>query len=326
MKKYLILAISTLIGSSFTYKTILKNLTVSVLITDTFKANSQNYGVAGNAIDNSWSLYETNSPTNVYGNRYNLWWVDKNSVHYRNKQFFYDTLYLKNHPMYGHDIKMTWVDVSTGEMFISKMDSVISKMSPLITPSWTNVIGSPALIPTNRQLTINGTSFDLSTNRTWSLTTTSVGESGNLYYTDVRSRNAVSLTTTGTSGAASYNSSTGIINVPQYATSVVAGNEITIAGSAPSFTVSKTKRQLTLTGTTNASGIVTFTWAAFSATPNIQMLPSYPSGNKETSIFNAAPTTTGCSFLVQLRADVLGLLPSYSAVNAREVKILVTEE
>jgi len=36
-------------------------------------------------------------------------------------------------------------------------------------------------------------------------------------YTDALARGAISLTTTGTSGAATYNSTTGVINVPQYA-------------------------------------------------------------------------------------------------------------
>lgn len=38
----------------------------------------------------------------------------------------------------------------------------------------------------------------------------------NLYFTNARARLAISLTTTGTSGAATYNSSTGVLNIPQY--------------------------------------------------------------------------------------------------------------
>jgi hypothetical protein len=38
----------------------------------------------------------------------------------------------------------------------------------------------------------------------------------NLYYTNARARAAVSLTTTGVSGAATYNSSTGVFNIPNY--------------------------------------------------------------------------------------------------------------
>lgn len=46
------------------------------------------------------------------------------------------------------------------------------------------------------------------------LNTTAVAEGTNLYYTDARARAAISLTTTGTSGAATY--SGGVLNIPQY--------------------------------------------------------------------------------------------------------------
>jgi len=46
--------------------------------------------------------------------------------------------------------------------------------------------------------------------------TTDIAEGTNKYYTDARSRAALSLTTTGTSGAATYSSSTGVLNIPQY--------------------------------------------------------------------------------------------------------------
>lgn len=50
--------------------------------------------------------------------------------------------------------------------------------------------------------------------KTWqSLNTSSVLESTNLYFTNSRARSAISLTTTG-SGAASYNSGTGVLNIP----------------------------------------------------------------------------------------------------------------
>lgn len=47
-------------------------------------------------------------------------------------------------------------------------------------------------------------------------TTTNIAEGTNLYYTDARARGAISLTTTGTSGAATYNSTTGVLNIPNY--------------------------------------------------------------------------------------------------------------
>lgn len=54
-------------------------------------------------------------------------------------------------------------------------------------------------------------------------TTTQVTEGTNLYYTDGRARGAISLTTTGTSGAATYNNATGAFNIPNYSLSGLGG-------------------------------------------------------------------------------------------------------
>jgi hypothetical protein len=48
----------------------------------------------------------------------------------------------------------------------------------------------------------------------------------NLYYTNARARAAVSLTTTGVSGVATYNSSTGVFNIPNYQGLVPSGGTI----------------------------------------------------------------------------------------------------
>ena len=95
-------------------------------------------------------------------------------------------------------------------------------------------------VPTARTLTINGVTYDLSANRSWTVTgtglvtsvfgrignvvatggdytTTLVTEGTNLYFTNARARLAISLTTTGTSGIATYNNATGVLNIPDYA-------------------------------------------------------------------------------------------------------------
>jgi hypothetical protein len=54
-------------------------------------------------------------------------------------------------------------------------------------------------------------------------------------YTDADARAAISLTTTGTSGAATYNNSTGVLNIPQYASgggTNILVNEINLGSSA----------------------------------------------------------------------------------------------
>jgi len=63
------------------------------------------------------------------------------------------------------------------------------------------------------------------------LTTNNIGESGtNYYWTSTRSRSAMGLTTSGSSGAATYDNTTGIYNIPQYSLSGLGG--VAIADTA----------------------------------------------------------------------------------------------
>lgn len=53
--------------------------------------------------------------------------------------------------------------------------------------------------------------------KTWQVLSTSVVPEGtNAYFTNARARAAISITTTGSSGAATYNPSTGVLNIPNY--------------------------------------------------------------------------------------------------------------
>jgi predicted heme/steroid binding protein len=128
-------------------------------------------------------------------------------------------------------------------------------------------------VPQTRTITINGTAYDLSADRSWTIasgvtsfntrtgaitaasgdyTTAQVTESGNLYYTDTRVRAAISLTTTGTSGAATYDSATGIFNIPQYQGGVTSFNTRT---GAITLSSSDVTTALTYTPVTNARTI-----------------------------------------------------------------------
>ena len=68
------------------------------------------------------------------------------------------------------------------------------------------------------------------------LTTSDVAEGTRLYYTDARARLALSLTTTGSSGAATYNNTSGVFNIPNYTLSGLGGvpttRTLTINGTA----------------------------------------------------------------------------------------------
>jgi hypothetical protein len=55
------------------------------------------------------------------------------------------------------------------------------------------------------------------------LTTSNISEGTNLYFTNSRARQAISLTTTGNSGASTYDNGTGVLNVPQYTLSGLGG-------------------------------------------------------------------------------------------------------
>ena len=68
------------------------------------------------------------------------------------------------------------------------------------------------------------------------LTTTNIAEGTNLYYLDSRARSAISLTTTGNSGASTYDNTTGAFNIPNYTLSGLGGvpstRQLTINGTA----------------------------------------------------------------------------------------------
>ena len=85
-----------------------------------------------------------------------------------------------------------------------------------------------------------------------SLVTTDIPEGTNLYFTPLRARQAISLTTTGTSGAATYNDSTGVLNIPQYQGGVTSFNTRTGAITLTSLDVTNA---LTYTPVTNARTI-----------------------------------------------------------------------
>lgn len=75
------------------------------------------------------------------------------------------------------------------------------------------------------------------------LTTSNISEGTNLYYLDSRARAAISLTTTGNSGAATYSNISGILNIPQYTLAGLGGvpdtRTLTINGTAYDLSVNR---------------------------------------------------------------------------------------
>jgi hypothetical protein len=105
-----------------------------------------------------------------------------------------------------------------------------------ITASWTDINTDAVSSVFGRTGAVVATSGDYNTDQV-------TEGSSNLYFTNARSRSSITLTTTGTSGVATYNSTTGALNIPNYtytlptaSTSVlggvkVDGTTITINGS-----------------------------------------------------------------------------------------------
>lgn len=122
------------------------------------------------------------------------------------------------------------------------------------------------------------------------LNTTAVVEATNLYYTDARARLAIGLTVTGTSGAATYSSLTGTLNVPTYSLAGLGGvpttRTLSINGTSfdlsanRSWTVGTVTSVAALTlGTTGAD--VSSTVATGTTTPVITLnIPTASAGSR----------------------------------------------
>lgn len=124
------------------------------------------------------------------------------------------------------------VTLTMGTATADQVDITIA--STLTTIAWGSVTGTPTTLSgygiTDAQsfITAGTTAQYYRGDKSWqTLNTAAVAESTNLYYTDARARAAVSVTTTGVSGVATYNSSTGVVNVPDYGSRSIA----TISGN-----------------------------------------------------------------------------------------------
>jgi len=107
--------------------------------------------------------------------------------------------------------------------------------------------------PLTRTITVNGLTQDLSANRSWQVGNVSTDQtySNPSWLTTLAATKitglstvattGVSLTTTGTSGAATYNSTTGILNVPNYAVSAPTFNPAPARTLNTNYTISSTK-------------------------------------------------------------------------------------
>jgi hypothetical protein len=156
------------------------------------------------------------------------------------------------------------------------------------------------------------------------LTTSNISEGTNLYFTDGRARTAISLTTSGNSGASAYNNGTGVLNVPQYSLAGLGGvpttRTLTINGTAFDLSADRTWSVGTVTsvatsgpitgGTITGTGTIGITQASSSSNGFLSSIDWNTFNGKQNTI---TLTTTGTSGAATLVGATLNI-PQYQSV------------
>jgi hypothetical protein len=168
---------------------------------------------------------------------------------------------------------------------------------------WTKVAGSTTNISEGTNLYYTAARFN---SAFAGKTTTDLTEGTNLYFTNARARGAISLTTSGTSGAATYNSSTGVLNIPNYAdtdTGITSLNGLTaltqtfaVGTSGTDFGISSSTSthtfNLPTASATNRGALSSADWTTFNNKQNALTNPITGTGTT-----NYLPKFTGSTSL-----------------------------
>ena len=155
------------------------------------------------------------------------------------------------------------------------------------------------------------------------LTTTDIAEGTNLYYTNLRARSAISLTTTGNSGASSYSNLTGILNVPNYTLAGLGGvpltRELTINGTTFDLSANRSWSVGTVTsiattgpltgGTITGSGTIGITQSGASSDGYLSSTDWNTFNNKQNALTNPV-TGTGTIFTLPMWSGATSLADS----------------
>jgi hypothetical protein len=143
------------------------------------------------------------------------------------------------------------------------------------------------------------------------LTTSNISEGTNLYFTNSRARQAISLTTTGNSGASTYDNGTGVLNVPQYTLSGLGGvpttRALTINGVNFDLSADRTWNVGTVTsiattgpitgGTITGSGTIGITQASGSTNGFLSSTDWNTFNNKQNALTNPVTGTGTTNYL-----------------------------
>ena len=164
-----------------------------------------------------------------------------------------------------------------------------------------------------------------------SLTTDNISEgTTNLYFLNSRARTAISLTTTGTSGAATYNNTTGVFNIPNYTTDlsgyVTLDTNQTITGVKSFNTPIILNNALNLTFDASVTGFGnSFLVYANKVAPNYSILSLYDTDTAKYSKLyfdnttNRTYTFPNASGTIALTSDLSGYVPTSRTLSINGV-------
>lgn len=140
------------------------------------------------------------------------------------------------------------------------------------------------------------------------------------------------LTALTASTGISVTSGSVITNTAPMVTQTITGaNGLTVESSVNTFTISKSKRQETYSGTTSGSGTYSVTFsAAYSVAPNIQMSITNQSVTNQyarvSSISTTGFTINVYSYSTNSLLGIISLISSTTNINGASVDVLITEK
>lgn len=211
---------------AFAFKNAPKILTVG-MVASVIEHKGQNFTNFSDFSNHTYVVYETNSPGNTHGNRFELLKISHDTLIWRGKNLFIDSAASMNS---GNPTgKLLWLN---GTKLMAT--SIASVNLP-----YSQISGTPTIPTNNNQLT-NGSGFlttesdPLFDSKFSAKTTSGLSEGSNLYYTSARTHTDISAGT-----GISYNNSTGVItnSIPDQTVSIYGTLGFSVTSSYPSFTL-----------------------------------------------------------------------------------------
>jgi hypothetical protein len=190
--------------------------------------------------------------------------------------------------------------------FVKYTDSLIKYVTPTQAAS--------LYVPLTRTLTIQGVTQSLAANRTWSFTTTDIPEGTNLYFTQARARQSISVT----GGLLSYDNSTGVIGLTN---ATLNGSYWSLGGNATSSTQAMgttTAQPFTFMTNNLTRGTVASngTWTLGSSALNIETILALRNDQTARILFDIGRNATFSAKQMAITFDQTGGGTSFTRVSS----------